>query len=401
VIELEAAVQQILSTLPSATSEIVPLQHAHRRVLTERLLATMDLPAFDNSAMDGYALRAADAAGALPDSPVSLRLAGRAPAGTAFASEVAGGQCVRVFTGSPLPRGADAVVMQEDTRPDPEDPTTVLVCDKVQPGENVRRRGADVQRGAVLAEAGQVVTVGRLNLLAAMGLSEVKAGRQPRVALLATGSELREAGQGLAAGQIYESNRLMLAKLVEAAGGLPRVFPLVPDEAAATGLALETAFSECDIVVTSGGVSVGEMDLVKAAFQKLGGALQFWKVAIRPGKPFVFGRWRGKFLFGLPGNPVSALVTFLLLTYPALRRWQGALETALPSRPATLGESLANSGGRRHFMRVTVDEAGKVYSSGAQVSHALVSLAAANGLVDVPPGTTLPLGSVVNVLGWS
>ena len=400
-IELESAVQQILAAIPTAASERVPLEHACGRVLRERLVATLDLPTFDNSAMDGYAVRAADVAEATLSSPVSLRLSGRVPAGESFDSEVSSGQCVRIFTGSPLPPGADAVVMQEDTHPDAADPTKVLILDAVRPGENVRSRAADVKRGSALAESGQVITIGSLSLLAATGVTQVSVGRLPRVGLLATGSELREAGQSLGPGQIYESNRLMLAELVRRAGGLPQVCPLVPDSAEATRRALESGLTDNDIVVTSGGVSVGEMDFVKSEFEKVGGTLHFWKVAIRPGKPFVFGRWRDKFMFGLPGNPVSAFVTFLQLAYPALRRWQGATETALPAQAATLGEPLTNPGERRHFMRVRMDSNGKVFSGGAQASHALSSLAAANGLVDVPPRTTLSAGTTVAVIRWS
>jgi molybdopterin molybdotransferase len=154
------------------------------------------------------------------------------------------------------------------------------------------------------------------------------------------------------------------------------------------------------VVVTSGGVSVGEADYIKSAFTELGGKLEFWKVAIRPGRPFVFGEWNGRFLFGLPGNPVSAFVAFLLLVRPALRRWRGVVETGLPRQTGILSESLPNPGARRHFMRVRVDEAGAVRSAGAQDSHMLGSLAFANGLVDVPPATTLPGGSVVQVLRW-
>lgn len=408
--------------MPAATGESVSLAAAPERVLNERVTAALDLPAFDNSAMDGYALRSSDVADARSSSPVRLRLCGRVAAGEEFAPEVLPGQCVRLFTGSPLPRGADAVVMQEDTRVDAVDPEQVLICDRVKPGENIRRRGLDVQRGAVIAGAGEVLTIGSMSLLAANGIAEVRVGERPRVALLATGSELCEAGQTLGAAQIYESNRLMLAELIRRAGGVPTVLPLVPDNAAATRRALEEAFEDHDIVVTSGGVSVGEMDFVKEAFEKLalwdertashgklpedyptrrGGLLQFWKVAVRPGKPFAFGRWREKFLFGLPGNPVSAFVTFLLLARPALRRWQGAADVALPTHTATLAEPLANPGERRHFMRVRVDAQGRVHSAGAQGSHALLSLAAANGLVDVPPGTTLAPGTSVAVIRWT
>jgi molybdopterin molybdotransferase len=220
------------------------------------------------------------------------------------------------------------------------------------------------------------------------------------VALLATGSELTEPGQPLAPGRIYESNQLALAPLLARCGAIARAYPLVPDTLSATRAALETAFAECDLVVTCGGVSVGEMDFVKAAFERLGGKLEFWKVAIKPGKPFLLGRLGSKLLFGLPGNPVSAFVTFLLLVRPAIVRWQGAAQVALPSHPAVLAEMIANPDARRHFMRVKVDETGHVRSAGLQGSHRLGSLANANGLLDVPPQTTLAAGSTVPVLRW-
>jgi molybdopterin molybdotransferase len=399
-LELEAARERILALVPPAQTELVELSQAHQRILTGRLTAPLELPPFDNSAMDGYAVRAADLRGASAGSPVELSLHGRVAAGEVFSGEVASGSCVRLFTGSPLPRGADAVVMQEDTRINPGQTDCVSFLDSVKPWENVRFRGEDVQHGSVLAESGAPLTAGRLNLLAAAGMTQVAVGRRPVVGLLATGSELIEAGQPLSPGQIYESNRRGLAALATLAGAVPRVFPLVPDTQAGTQAALESAFRECDMVVTSGGVSVGEMDFIKSAFTALGGEVDFWKVAIRPGRPFVFGRHQSKFLFGLPGNPVSAFVTFLLLVRPALRRWQGAGEVNLPVYPGTLAEPLSNHGGRRHFVRVTVDTDGKVRSSGVQASHTMASLAAANGLVDLAPGLIFPSGTTVPVMVW-
>jgi molybdopterin molybdotransferase len=280
-------------------------------------------------------------------------------------------------------------------------PDEILICDPVAPGEYVRSRGADVQQGTLLVEKGTVLTPGRISLLAATGISQVSVGRRPVVGLLATGSELREAGPPLGPGQIYESNRATLATLVTRVGGMPKTFPLVPDALAETRSALERAFSDSEIVITSGGVSVGEMDFVKAAFEALGGELQFWKVAIRPGKPFVFGRLGAKFFFGLPGNPVSAFVTFLLLVWPALRRWQGARDVTLPTQPGALGEPISNAGDRRHFVRVRVDREGNVFSTGQQASHALASLAAADGLLDVSPMTRLASGTKVSVMRWA
>ena len=271
----------------------------------------------------------------------------------------------------------------------------ISFLDSAKPWENVRFRGEDVKCGAVLGEAGDELTAGRLGLLAAAGLAQVSVGRRPVAGLLASGSELLEAGQSLSPGKIYESNRTGLAALAIQAGAIPKIFPLVKDSATDTQAALSKALQECDLVITSGGVSVGEMDFIKSAFEQLGGELQFWKVAIRPGRPFVFGRAGGKLLFGLPGNPVSAFVTFLLLVRPALIRWQGARNVSLPVHAGTLAEPLVNPGDRRHFMRVLIDSTGQVHSAGPQASHILHSLAAANGLVDVPPKTTLPAGGVV------
>jgi molybdopterin molybdotransferase len=202
-------------------------------------------------------------------------------------------------------------------------------------------------------------------------------------------------------GKIYESNRIALAPLLKRAGAVPQAFPLVPDNLTATHEALEEALERCDGVVTTGGVSVGELDLVKSAFEQLGGKMEFWKVAMKPGKPFVFGRRREKLLFGLPGNPVSAFATFLLLVHSAVLRWQGATNVALPTHQGVLAEPLINRGDRRHFMRIRIDEQGKVHSAGIQASHVLSSLARANGLVDVPPYTTLEAGTMAQVIQWA
>ena len=397
-LELEEARARILATLTPLPVESVALSSAAGRFTADAVMSPMDLPAFDNSAMDGYAVRTADVADAGADAPVRLTLVGRAEAGEVFAGTLEKGCCVRVFTGSPLPAGADAVVMQEDTRRGVGlAAVRIEVLDAVKPWENVRFRGEDVKQGAELVAAGQRLNAGRLGLLAATGLASVSVRRQPVVGVLATGNELVAAGRALPAGKIYESNRVMLGPLLTQAGAVARVFPLVPDSLEATGSALESAFAECDAVVTSGGVSVGELDFVKAAFEKLGGALEFWKVSIRPGKPFVFGRRGEKFLFGLPGNPVSALVTFLVLVRPALLHWQGATAVELPSHFCTLAEVVVNRGDRRHFVRVKVEADGMARPAGAQASHRLGSLAVANGLVDVPPGTTLEAGAQARV----
>ena len=397
-LELEEALGRILAAVPAATAERVALNQAERRVLIEDVTSSTDLPLFDNSAMDGYAVRAADVAKAAPNTPVTLRLVGRSAAGEMFPGQLGAVECVRLFTGSPLPQGADAVVMQEDTVIDSGRAESIRFQQAVEPGENVRYHGEDVRTGDPLLKRGDILTPGSVALLAACGWPEAGVARRPVVGLLATGSELREPGQTVAPGQIYESNRAALALLVRNAGSLPQPFPIVPDSFEATVSALRHAFSTCDAVVTSGGVSVGEMDFVKCAFEAAGGTLEFWRVAIKPGRPFVFGRLGQKLLFGLPGNPVSAFVTFLLLVRPALLKWQGARDLSLPAHPATAAEPLVNPGERRHFLRVRVDAAGRVFSAGEQASHIVSGLAAANALLDLQPGQTISPGTVVQAL---
>lgn len=409
-LEYEEALARVLATVPRPASERVSLADAADRILAEEIPSPIDLPPFDNSAMDGYAVRASDVVSVGPDSPARLRLVGRVAAGEKFSGTVTPGTCVRLFTGSPLPAGADAVVMQEDTKIDPAAANEISVLDAVKPWENVRFHGEDVKRGTSIAAKGDALTIGRLAILAATGSLEVAVSRRPIIGIVATGSELREPGHSLAPGQIFESNRLALAALVRKAGGIARIYPLVPDALEATRLAFSNAFKECDAIITSGGVSVGEMDFVKQALADLGGELEFWKVAIKPGRPFVFGRLPVsenrlssvdyKLFFGLPGNPVSALVTFLLLVRPAIRRWQGASHVALSSHSAILAEPLENQGNRRHFMRVRISIDGKCHSAGIQASHILTSLAGADGLLDVPPRTTHAAGTTVKVLRW-
>jgi len=399
-LELEEAQSRIAALIPPGAAETIPLGQVLDRFLAEPVQSPIDLPCFDNSAMDGFAVRAEDVGSAKPDAPVTLRLAGRIAAGEMFGGRVEQGCCVRLFTGSALPAGADAVVMQEDTKVAPTEPDKVFILDAAKPWENVRLRGEDIRAGTVLVEKGERLTSGRISLFAACGIGAVRVGSQPRVGLLATGSELSEPGHELRPGHIYESNRIGLAALCQRVGAIPEIFPLVPDSLEATRSALTDAFNKCDLVVTSGGVSVGEFDFLKQAFADTGGDLQFWKVAIKPGRPFVFGRWREKFLFGLPGNPVSALVTFLLLVRPALLRSQGASETSLSSQPGALSEAFHNRDKRRHFVRVKIDGEGKVTSAGTQASNMLGSLAASNGLLDLPPLTSLQAGATVRVLRW-
>jgi len=397
-LSLEAAREQLLSTVQPLAAESVPLASAAGRWLAADLASPLDLPPFDNSAMDGYAVPSAGLLQASPSQPRPLACRGETPAGGVPGPALGAGECWRIFTGAPLPAGADAVVMQEDTRIDPAQPETVWVQDAVRPWDNVRFRGEDLKTGAVIARSGERLNFAKLAVLGAVGRDKVSVTRRPVVGLLATGNELVEPGGERAPGQIFESNRVMIDALVRTAGCEPVIYPIVRDEPDATRTALMEAFARCEVVITTGGVSVGAHDYVRAAFEELGGRLEFWKLAIRPGKPFVWGRLRERHWFGLPGNPVSAAVTFLLLVRPALIRLQGGTDWNLPVTKATLASPVSNPGGRRHFVRVRLDERGGAIPVGLQGSHVLSGLAEAHGLLDVPPATTWAAGRSVEVL---
>ena len=393
---LEATRERLLAALVPLSAETVAFGQADGRFVASEVRSPRELPPFDNSSMDGYAVRAADTA----VTPALLKLVGRTAAGETSGPALAAGECVRVFTGAPLPAGADAVVMQEDTQADPADSGRIIVREGVKPWENVRFRGEDVARDAVLVSAGTRLGPQHLALLGSVGLDEVAVHRAPRVAILANGSELRPPGMELAEGQIFESNTAMLAALVRRFGGEPIFTRCVADEAPLLREALLEAFAVADLVITVGGASVGDHDLVKPVFTALGGQLDLWRVALKPGKPFCFGRLEGECLLGLPGNPVSAFVTAVLLVQSALRRLQGAADCEPPATLGILAAPFANPDRRRHFVRVVTDAAGRVRPAGPQASHRLGSLAAADGLVDVPPESTLAEGAVVRVLRW-
>ncbi|MEX2334126.1 MAG: gephyrin-like molybdotransferase Glp, partial [Pseudohongiella sp.] len=299
--------------------ETVALSQADARVLLRDVVAGCDVPPWDNSAMDGYAV---DSRALHIDT--SLMVSQRIPAGTAPGALVPG-SAARIFTGAPMPDGADAVVMQENCRAEGD---RVFVSKPVVPGENVRRQGADVPLGSVLLRAGHRLRPQDVGLLAATGQSSVLVGKRPRVALMATGDELIEPGQPLRPGQIYNSNAYMLAAMLRVLGIDPIDIGRVPDSLAETEAALRRTAQQVDCIITTGGVSAGEEDHVRAALQRCG-RLTLWKLALKPGKPFAYGQIDNTVLFGLPGNPVSAFVTFLLLVRPALLAMMGATQCSL------------------------------------------------------------------------
>jgi molybdopterin molybdotransferase len=396
VFSLETAKERLLASISLLPVERAPLLEAVGRFAAESAAALVDLPGFDNSAMDGYAVRSEDLKNASAASPVLLKLMGRIGAGEILSTAVSPGECVRIFTGSALPRGADAVVMQEDVT---VEGGSIRFVEPVKPFENIRLRGEDIRAGTAIVESGHRINPATASILAATGHAGVLVRRRAQVALLSTGSELLEAGAERSGGKIYESNRTLLAALLAELHCAPAILPLVPDDLKRTVMAIENAFSANDFVITTGGVSVGEFDFVKDAFVQLGGRIEFWKIAIRPGKPFVFGTLGDKFLFGLPGNPVSAFVTFLILVRPALLKAMGARNVELPRVQAELSEAISNRGDRRHFVRARWED-GRIRVAGPQSSHMISALGRANCLVEVPPQAQLKAGTLVTAQLW-
>ncbi len=401
---LEAALERLLATVPrprGSDADRILIDQCAGRYLAESVSSPISLPPFDNSSMDGWAIRAND----LTILPQSFPVQGEVAAGSVFSESHQEGQAIRIFTGSPLPTGADCVVMQEDTRM--MDSGTVQVLDRVKAWENVRLAGEDVRRGDRLVAEGIRLRAAHLALLAAAGISHLRVHPPVRVGILPSGTELIPPGRPLPPGAVYECNGLALAELIRAEGGIPRRFTAPRDDPAEMSKALEAVFAESDMVVTAGGASVGKYDLVKSSFESLGGKLDFWRVAMKPGKPFFFGSLnpensaaKPKYLFGVPGNPVAAFVTTILLVLPALRKLLGAADTSTPQSLGKLAAPLSNPEERRHFLRVRCAPDGTVESAGPQASHLLGSLAAADGLVDVPPRTQWPIGTIVPVLRW-
>lgn len=342
--------------------------------------------------MDGYAVQATSCpAGA------RLRVVGEQPAGTDRGLAIGAGEALRIFTGAPMPAGADAVIMQEDVTREGE---TIVAQTGVEPGEFLRRRGSDLAEGQTILSAGEPITPAVVGLLASQGMATIEVGARPQVAIVSTGDELARPGETPRPGQIFESNSVMLHALALAAGAEIKWIRHAPDELDRLVEILRRGL-EHDVLIVSGGVSVGDRDFVKPALRQLGAEIDLWRVAIKPGKPFLFGRTARCAIFGLPGNPVSSFVTFLKLVRPALRRMAGAAEKHFGLRevPAQLGVDLSNDGHRPHYFRGRLD--GGVFSiSGRQESHALFGLSRANALLRVDPGARLTNGATVAVELW-
>jgi len=377
----------------------VPLAEALGAVAAAEVRAPEPVPAFPNSAMDGFAVRAGDVAGG----PTTLRVVGTQLAGPVVPVEVGPGEAVRIMTGAAVPPGADAVVMIERTAPS-ADGTSVVVEVPVEPGTAVRRAGDDLRAGDVVVTPGTLLTPGRLGVLANVGASSVAVHRRPRVGVLSTGDELVDAGAPLVPGQVRDSNRPTLLALVAASGFAPVDLGRVGDDEAAVTTAVRSAVERCDAVLTSGGVSMGDVDLVKVVLDRIGD-MRWFQVAVKPAKPFAFGLVGGVPVFGLPGNPVSSMVSFELFARPALRRMAGFRDGDLdrPRVRAVADEHLRRRpDGKVHLVRVVTawgaDGRCRVRSAGGQGSHQLSAMAAADGLAVLSDGEGVGAGDEVEVL---
>lgn len=377
-ISVEEAKQRVLAGFQRLPPVLVPLSEALGRVLAEDVIARLTQPPTAMSAMDGYAVRAADVAKV----PVTLRQIGAAPAGGAFDGVVGAGECVRIFTGGPMPRGADAVVIQEDTT---ADGAAIIVREGVAAGRHVRPAGLDFKQGDVGLPAGRVLDARDIGFAAAMNHPWLKVVRKPRIAIISTGDEVVLPGDPLGANQIVSSNGPALAAFVTAAGGEAISLGIAPDSAAALQ-SMAAGARGADLLVTTGGASVGDHDLVRSALGDRGLVLDFWQIAMRPGKPLIFGKIDDTPLLGLPGNPVSSLVCALVFLRPALNRMLGIAEPAAGKRPsARLGRDLEANDRREDYLRamLTTDTSGQTVATPftKQDSSMLSLLAKADCLV--------------------
>jgi molybdopterin molybdotransferase len=386
----EEARARIVGAVSPRPERTLLLSDALGRFSARDVAARLPLPTFDNSAMDGYAVVASSSR-----KGARLQVIGEQPAGVDRQLRISPGEAVRIFTGAPIPAGADAVVMQEDTSREGDE---IVVHVDVDPGEFIRRRGCDLAEGQKILGRGERIRTTTIALLASQGFADVMVGGQVNAAIVSTGDEVVPLGSKLDQGQIYDSNSTLLQALVQHCGAAVKSAEHCPDHRERLIQAIQRGIKNHILIIT-GGVSVGEHDLVQAALRALGVKIDIWRVAIKPGKPFLFGEADGCAVFGLPGNPVSAFVTFLQFVQPAILKMMGANNLDLPKTSARLTADLTNEGNRPHYVRGRIEN-GTFVPVGRQESHALFGLSQSNALLRIAVGESLRAGEIVDVQTW-
>lgn len=390
-ISVTEAIQTVVSQTSALPEETIQLSDALGRILAEDVVADTDLPPFDRAQMDGYAVRAED----VEKTPAKLRVVGESAAGAGWHREMKAGEAVRIMTGAPVPQGADSVQQVELSR-EANGAATVEILESVQIGRSIVRRAAEIKAGETVLRAGEEINAQAIATLASFGYAQVKVGRQPRVAVMATGSELVNVDQKPARDQIRDSNNFTIEAYAKLAGATVERVPLAGDDTELLKNQMAAALERCDMLITSGGVSMGVYDFTKTAFRELGAEIFFERVALKPGKPTVFGKIGDKLIFGLPGNPVSVAVTFNLFARTALRVMQGAMERTLPEVATVLERNVKASPDRESYLPAVLrtDEDGRLLAAPLKWggSSDFVSFSRANGLIIVPAGAMIGAG---------
>ncbi|MDH5229417.1 MAG: molybdopterin molybdotransferase MoeA [Gammaproteobacteria bacterium] len=381
-LSVDAALESIQSRITAIQgSESISISEAVGRVLAEPILSPMQIPAFTNSAMDGYAFRGSDLR---KNSPTQLQIVGKVFAGHVFEGEVQAGECVRIMTGAKLPDHCDSVVMQEHVT---LENNQIKIDDSHQSGQNVRYAGEEIEINSPVLNSGHCLTAADVGLCASLGIASVDVKPKVRVAFFSTGDELKSLGEPLSTGEIYDSNRYTLSALLLSPAISAINLGIIPDDKQAIETAFENAINQADLIITSGGVSVGEADFVKQTLDKLG-EVGFWKISMKPGRPLAFGQLKNSFFFGLPGNPVSAMVTFLHFVKPAIAKLTGRTQTESQFLQVTTVSTLKKRPGRVDYQRgiLFVNETGEtvVKTTGQQGSHMLTSMSLANCFIVLP-----------------
>lgn len=397
-VALEEAQSIILDSYSVTEAEYIDLMDSVSRVLAEDIYADIDLPPFDRSPLDGYALRSHDTKDATKTNPVRLRVIAEVAAGYTTGEKVVLGTAIKVMTGAPIPFGADVVIKFEDTV---ELNGEVLIFTPLKENSNLIGAGEDVKKGEKLIEKGTVVTYGEIGMIAAQGKAKVSVYKKPEVAIISTGDELLDIGEILGPGKIFNSNLYAIGAAVISSGGIPVLMGAVPDRITESLERIKAALNRSDIVLTTGGVSVGDYDVVKDVFKNIGAEILFWRVAMKPGSPFVFARRGKKLLIGLSGNPAAAVVTYQLMVKPLIHKVSGRKNHMLKKITAVMEDEFMKKSNQRRFLRANVFlKEGKMFAclTGKQSNGVMKSIMGCNAFVDIMPGDSIKEGDIVNLI---